>query len=242
MESGILNTLVQSTPRQRNRRFPWYHLSPFLCGVFFHIRVQVAEALPQTGIDNNGVECFCRTEVGKCDSESNTVSQNQGLAPAQEGWGALVLLSVWVRCLELQASCPDRQHLGKPQGISSCSVCENQELVLESQHTSPCMHCAPCPPNLALGQQPGPLLAPIEVCGPLLRVRAFLNIYFLSELGLCCCARAFSDFGEQCLLSSCSAWASHCGEFACGSAQALGAQASVGAARGLSSVQSLSRP
>ena len=87
-----MNTLVQSTPRQRNRRFPWYHLSPFLGGVFFHIGVQVAETLTQTGIDDNGVECFCRTEVGKCDSESNTVSQNQGLAPAQEGWEASVLL------------------------------------------------------------------------------------------------------------------------------------------------------
>ena len=128
-----------------------------------------------------------------------------------------------MRCLELQASCPDRQHPGKPQGISSCSVCENQELVLESQRTSPCMHCAPCPPNLALGQQPGPLLAPIEVCGSLLRIRAFFNIYFFwSELGLCCCAWAFSNFGEQWLLSSCSAWASHCGGFSCCRAGALG--------------------
>ena len=148
MESGIMNTLAQSTPRQRKRRFPWCHLSPFLCGVFFHIGVQVAEALPQTGIDNNGVECFCkRTDGGKGDSESNSVSQNQGLAPAQEGREALVLLSVSVRCLRLQASCPDRQHPGKPQGISSCSVYKNQELVLESQHMSPCMHCAPARPT-----------------------------------------------------------------------------------------------
>ena len=39
--------------------------------------------------------------------------------------------------------------------------------------------------------------------------------------------------GQQGLLSSCGAWASRCGGFSC-EARALGAQASVAAARGLS--------
>ena len=36
---------------------------------------------------------------------------------------------------------------------------------------------------------------------------------FLAPLGLCCCVRVFSSCGEQGLLSSCGAPASHCGGF-----------------------------
>ena len=39
--------------------------------------------------------------------------------------------------------------------------------------------------------------------------------------------QALSSCREQGLLSSCSAWASHCGGFSCCRAQALGARASV---------------
>ena len=49
---------------------------------------------------------------------------------------------------------------------------------------------------------------------------------FLSALGLLCCTQAFS---------SCGARASHRGDFSCCRGQALGAQASVVVARGLSS-------
>ena len=38
---------------------------------------------------------------------------------------------------------------------------------------------------------------------------------FLAVLGLCCCAQAFSSCGEQGLLCSCCAQASHCGGFSC---------------------------
>ena len=51
----------------------------------------------------------------------------------------------------------------------------------------------------------------------------FLTIYlFLAALGLCCCTWAFSSCGEQDLLSSCRAWASHCSGFSCSRARALG--------------------
>ena len=56
----------------------------------------------------------------------------------------------------------------------------------------------------------------------------------LAVLGLCCCTWAFSGCSEQGLLSSCRAWASHCGGFSCG-AQAPGTRASVTAACMLSS-------
>ena len=46
---------------------------------------------------------------------------------------------------------------------------------------------------------------------------------FLAELGLCFCLQAFSSCGDQGLLSSCGAWASHCSGFCCCRAQALGA-------------------
>ena len=56
--------------------------------------------------------------------------------------------------------------------------------------------------------------------------------FILAVLGLHGCARAFSSCSKQELISSCGAWASHCGGFFCG-AQALGWWASVVAARGL---------
>ena len=63
----------------------------------------------------------------------------------------------------------------------------------------------------------------------------YLLIYlFLAVLDLCCCTWAFSSFGEQELLSSCSAQASHRDGFSCCRAWALG-RASVVAAHGPSS-------
>ena len=50
----------------------------------------------------------------------------------------------------------------------------------------------------------------------------FQNFFFLIELGLCCCAQAFSDCGKLELYSICSVWASHCGGFFCSGAWALG--------------------
>ena len=62
-----------------------------------------------------------------------------------------------------------------------------------------------------------------------------LFIYlFLAVLGLRCCARAFSSCGKRATLR-CGARASHCRGFSCCRARALGAQASVVVARGLSS-------
>ena len=58
---------------------------------------------------------------------------------------------------------------------------------------------------------------------------------FLAVLGLCCCARAFSSCGKGGATLRCSARASHCGGFSCCRALALGMQASVVVARGLSS-------
>ena len=42
---------------------------------------------------------------------------------------------------------------------------------------------------------------------------------FLAVLGLHCCTWAFSSCGKRGLLSSCSAWSSHCDGFSCGRAQ-----------------------
>ena len=69
----------------------------------------------------------------------------------------------------------------------------------------------------------------------------FLNYFiylFLTALGLCCCTRAASG-GYSC----CGARASHCGGFSCCGARALGTQASVVVAHGLSScgLQALER-
>ena len=60
-------------------------------------------------------------------------------------------------------------------------------------------------------------------------------ILFLAELGLCCCARAFSSCGEQGATLRCSARASQCGGFSCCRAWDLGMWASVVVARGPSS-------
>ena len=56
------------------------------------------------------------------------------------------------------------------------------------------------------------------------RLSFFLSVYylFLTALGLCCCVCAFSSWGEQGLLSNCSAQASHCGGFSCCKAWTLG--------------------
>ena len=61
----------------------------------------------------------------------------------------------------------------------------------------------------------------------------YLFIYLLAALGLRCCAQAFSSCGERGLLH-CGAQASHCGGPSCCRAWALGAQASVVVAHGLS--------
>ena len=48
-----------------------------------------------------------------------------------------------------------------------------------------------------------------------------LFFFFLTVVGLCCCARGLSNCGKWVLPSSCSAGASHCGGFSCCRAQAL---------------------
>ena len=67
----------------------------------------------------------------------------------------------------------------------------------------------------------------------------FFLIYFiylfLAALGLRCCMWTFSSCGKRGLLLSCGARASHCGGFSCCGAWALGMQASVVVALGLSS-------
>ena len=49
-----------------------------------------------------------------------------------------------------------------------------------------------------------------------------------TELGLCCCAWAFSSCGEWGLLSGCGAWVSHCRGFSCWGAQFSRCTGSVG--------------
>ena len=69
----------------------------------------------------------------------------------------------------------------------------------------------------------------------------------MAVLGLCCCTLAFPSCSERGLLFvvarglliagatlHCGTWASHCGGFSCCGARALGTQASVVVARGLS--------
>ena len=58
-------------------------------------------------------------------------------------------------------------------------------------------------------------------------------------LGLRCCVWTFSSWGEWELLSSCDAWASHCGGSSCCGAQALGMRASVAGPHRLSSYGAL---
>ena len=78
-------------------------------------------------------------------------------------------------------------------------------------------------------------------CSFICLIVSFLFIYFfkfyllLAALGLCCCTGAFSSWGERGLLFAADARASHCGGFSCCGARALGAQASIVVAHGLSS-------
>lgn len=53
-------------------------------------------------------------------------------------------------------------------------------------------------------------------------VRQYFLSLFLTVLGLCWCAQAFSSYCEQGLHSSCGVPASHCGDFPCGRAWAPG--------------------
>ena len=62
----------------------------------------------------------------------------------------------------------------------------------------------------------------------------YLFILFLAPLGLHCHARALASCCERGLLSSCGAWASHCGGFSCCRASALGHTGSVVVAHRLS--------
>ena len=57
----------------------------------------------------------------------------------------------------------------------------------------------------------------------------------MAALGHCCCAWAFSNRGEQGLLPSCGAWASHSSGFSRCRAWALGGLAPGVAAQGLRS-------
>ena len=72
----------------------------------------------------------------------------------------------------------------------------------------------------------------------LLREKILKKSYFLISvlvvLGLCCYMQAFSHCGEQELLSSCKARASHCGGFSCGGVGLKSLQDSAVVARGLS--------
>ena len=54
-------------------------------------------------------------------------------------------------------------------------------------------------------------------------LKIYIYIYVCTVvLGLHCCTHAFSTCGQWGLLSSYSAWASHCGGFSCRGAQAVG--------------------
>ena len=61
----------------------------------------------------------------------------------------------------------------------------------------------------------------------------FVYLFWGAALGRHCCAQAFSSCGKQGLLSGCSAWASHCSGFSCGT-WALGTLVSVAMVHGLS--------
>ena len=75
----------------------------------------------------------------------------------------------------------------------------------------------------------------------LILVFFFYNLFILfiylvwAVLGLRCCTQAFSSCGERGATLRCGAWAPHCSGFSCCRPWALGMQASVVAARGLSS-------
>ena len=61
----------------------------------------------------------------------------------------------------------------------------------------------------------------------------FVYLFWGAALGLHCCAQAFSSCSKQGLLSVCSAWASHCSGFSCGT-WALGTLVSLVMVHGLS--------
>ena len=65
------------------------------------------------------------------------------------------------------------------------------------------------------------LLNPLFPDLPLADSPFLKHFIYLTALGLCCCAWAFSSCDEQGLLSSCDVWASHCSGFSCCRAQAL---------------------
>ena len=65
-----------------------------------------------------------------------------------------------------------------------------------------------------------------------------LFVFYLSALGLGCCAQAFSNCRERGATLRCSVWASHCGGFYCCGARAPGMRASVVVPRGLQSTGS----
>ena len=73
---------------------------------------------------------------------------------------------------------------------------------------------------------------PYIVCSP---IYLFVYLFILAALGLCCCVQAFSSCGRVGATLCCCAWASHCGGFSCCGVWAVGARASVVAARRLSS-------
>ena len=64
--------------------------------------------------------------------------------------------------------------------------------------------------------------------------RNFINVFTFDCAGSSLLGGLFSSFREQGLLSSCGAWASHCGGFSCCGAQTLGSRASAVVAHGIS--------
>ena len=65
----------------------------------------------------------------------------------------------------------------------------------------------------------------------LILINYLINL-FLSALGLCCCARAFSSCGDGGATLCCGARASHCSGFSCCRAWAVGRRLSSCGARG----------
>ena len=63
----------------------------------------------------------------------------------------------------------------------------------------------------------------------------FFYLFILASVGLCCCTWAFSSCGEQGLIFTAVAQASHCRGFPCCGALALDTGASIIASHGLSS-------
>ena len=78
-------------------------------------------------------------------------------------------------------------------------------------------------------------LSEINIATPTFVKKLIYFILFLAALGLCCCARAFLQMWRVGATICCGAQASHCRGFSCCRGRALGARASVFAARRLSS-------